>query len=384
MLIENARNRQTQVQLLPFSGMVNPEHLNQANCVPWVICDDDQEDTNASSMHLERLFIDDFLRKSNEFHESGQLDCLPVEIRLGTVYTYQNRRQQQQYPNSLYDRHVSAEFLRHEEHRPHGDKQFLITFNKNKGINDLTRFEHELTCMGFRSMNDQQPTYRLYLRHGTIRLILELKRDADDPRYLSVKRLLRYGTKFRHIDVVKSKVQSNYDQTFDDVFDIRTTIGKAMDEEELHINDDYCDFLQIKDLERCVFEHVCDRKHLTYRFNRHLLPYFDFFQIKQTQIYHYSCIDSRFFGVRIFLEEQTGYDLSSGTAITTTPCLRTSNVLMAKLLAANNSDEEARRIWNIGKWMSDLATRCTNQALPANQIYSRRPKRVTNYRRTVR
>ena len=383
MLIENTHDRRTQVQLLPFMGMVNPEHLNQNNCIPWVIADD-HRGTSASKTDLERLFIDDFRRKSNEFYENEQLACLPIEIRLGTVYTYQNRRQQQQYPNSLYDRYVSAESLRHEEHRPHGDKQFLITFNKNKGINDLTRFEHELTCTGFRSMNDQQTTYRLYLRHEGKRLILELKRDAENANYFSVKRLLRYGTKFRHIDLVKSKRHSKYEQTFDDIFDIRTTIGKAMDEEELHINDEYCHFLQIKDLEKCVYEHVSDQKPSTYRFSRHLLPYFDFFQIKQTHIYHYSCIDSRFFGVRILLEEQTGYDLSSGAATTTTPCLQTSNVLMAKLLAQSKSEEEGRRIWNIGKWMSDLATRCTHQALPANQIYSRRPKHITNYRRTVR
>ena len=37
MLIEKANNAQTQVQLVPYSGMVNPEHMNQMNCVPMVI-----------------------------------------------------------------------------------------------------------------------------------------------------------------------------------------------------------------------------------------------------------------------------------------------------------------------------------------------------------
>ena len=111
-------------------------------------------------------------------------------------------------------------------------------------------FEHQLTCAGFRQTNDYQLTYRLYLRYETKRLILELKRETNNPKYFSVKRLLKYSTKFTHIDVVKSKHNSNYLQTFDDIFDIRTSIGKALDEEELHINDDYCNWDD---------EHICDK-----------------------------------------------------------------------------------------------------------------------------
>jgi len=36
MLIEKATNAQTQVQLIPYTGMVNPEHINQLNCIPIV------------------------------------------------------------------------------------------------------------------------------------------------------------------------------------------------------------------------------------------------------------------------------------------------------------------------------------------------------------
>jgi len=243
-------------------------------------------------------------------------------------------------------------------------------------------FEYELTCAGFRQINDQQVTYRLYLRYQTKRLIFELKRNTNDQRFFSVKRLLKYSTKYTHIDVVKSKHNSNYPETYDDIFDIRTSIGKA-DEEELHINDDYCNFLNIKDLDQCVFETKSNNGESIYQFNRSLLRYFDFFQIKQTNIYEYSCMDSRFFGVKVLIEHQNGYDLSSSSK-TTTPCLQTTNVIMAKLLSFDFTAEEAKRIWTIGIWLSDLATRCTNRDLPPNKILSRRPGEVTSYRRTVR
>ena len=373
MLIEKANHAATQVQLVPYPGMVNPEHMNQVNCVPMVVIEGNDD---CQSLYLEELFIEDFLRKSKEFRQTEHINSLPIEIRLGTVYTYQNRRQQNQYPDSLYGRNVSADSLRNEERRARHDKHFLITFNKNKGINDIDMFEYELTCIGFRQTNDYQLTYRLYLRYESKRLILELKREKNDPRYFSVKRLLRYSTKFTHIDVVKSKCNSNYPQTFDDIFDIRTSIGKALDEEELHINDDYCDFLHIKDLENCVFETIAYNGQPVYHFNRKLVPYFDFFQIKQTRTYDYSCMDSRFFGVKILIEQQTGYDLSSMTK-TTTPCLQTSDVITAKLLSNDFTEEEAKRIWIIGEWLSDLATRCTNGYLPTNKIFCRQPKRVT-------
>jgi len=376
MLIENATNPQTQVQLVPYSGIVNPEHMNQINCVPIVNIDDHENNS------LEEIFIEDFLRKSKDFQITEQINSLPIEIRLGTVYTYQNRRQQNQYPNSLNCRRISAHSLRNEERRSRNDKHFLITFNKNKGINDIHMFEYELTCAGFRQTNDQQLTYRLYLRYETKRLILELKRNTNDQRFFSVKRLLKYSSKYTHIDVVKSKNNSNYPETYDDIYDIRTSIGKA-DEEELHINDEYCNFLQIKDLDQCVFETKSNNNEFIYQFNRSLLPYFDFFQIKQTNIYEYSCMDSRFFGVKVLIEHQNGYDLSSSSK-TTTPCLQTTNVIMAKLLSFDFTAEEAKRIWTIGIWLSDLATRCTNRDLPPNKILCRRPGQVTSYRRTVR
>ncbi|CAF2834824.1 unnamed protein product [Rotaria sp. Silwood2] len=369
MLIENATNAQSQVQLKPYSGIVNPEHMNQMNCVPIVnIVDDVDDEIN----HLENLFLEDFNRKSKDFRDNEQINSLPVEIRLGTVYTYQNRRQQNQYPKSLYCRTISAESLRNEERRPRKDKDFLITFNKNKGINDIQMFDYELTCAGFRSTNDSQITYRLYLRYQTKRLILELKRNTNDERFFSVKRLLKYSTKYTHIDVVKSKHNSNYPKTFDDIFDI-----------QLHINDDYCNFIHIKDLDKCVFETISNNGDYIYQFNRGLLPYFDFFQIKQTIIYDYSCMDSRFFGVRVLVEHQIGYDLCSSSK-TTTPCLETNNVIMAKLLSFDFTEEEAKRIWTIGTWLSDLATRCTNRDLPPNKIYCRRPGQVNTYRRAVR
>jgi hypothetical protein len=380
MLIENATNTQTQIQLVPYSGIVNPEHMNQLNCIPIVHENDHDDHENEN---LEKIFIEDFLRKSNDLQETEQINSLPIEIRLGTVYTYQNRRQQNQYPHSLDSRRISAHSLRSEEHRARHDKHFLITFNKNKGINDIHMFEHQLTCAGFRQSNEQQLTYRLYLRYQTKRLILELKRQTNDQRFFSVKRLLKYSSKYTHIDVVKSKENSNYPDTFDDIFDIRTSIGKA-DEEELHINDEYCRFLQIKDLEQCVFETVSNNGEFIYQFNRSLLPYFDFFQIKQTNIYEYSCMDSRFFGVKVLIEHQNGYDLSSSSK-TTTPCLQTTNVIMAKLHSFDfTQEEEAKRVWTIGTWLSDLATRCTNRDLPANKIFSRRPGQATSYRRTVR
>lgn len=381
MLIEKATNAQTQVQLIPYTGMVNPEHINQLNCIPIVQINDDQ--TN-DSVYLENLFVEDYLRKCHDFRQTEQIDHLPIEIRLGTVYTYQNRRQQIQYPHSLQCEHVNADDLRKEERRAHQDKHFLITFNKNKGINDLQTFEYELTCKGFRQIHNYQLTYRLYLRHENKRLILELKRNLQNPRSFSVKRLLKYSSKFTHIDIVKSKMNSNCPNTFDDIYDIRTSIGKASDEEELHINDDYCNFLQIKDLENCVFEHLSAQGDCIFQFNRNLLNFFDFFQIKQTRTYEYSCVDSRFFGVRIVIEHQTGYDMNSH-ARTTTPCLQTNNVIIAKLLSHDFIDDEAKRIWFIGQWLSDLATQCTNSNLPMNKNFCRRPRRMLHAtRRTVR
>ncbi|CAF1013942.1 unnamed protein product [Adineta ricciae] len=383
MLIEKAHDGRAQVQLVPYSGMVNPEHMNQMNCVPIVEVTEDNVDNDEQATYLKKLFLEDFLRKSQEFRQTEQIDSLPLEIRLGTVYTYQNRRQQVQYPDSLYCRSISADDLRNEERRARDEKHFLITFNKNKGINDIQTFEHELTCTGFRQTTSQQITYRLYLCYQKKRLILELKRSIEDPKYFSVKRLLRYSTKFTHIDVVKSKSNTGYPRTYDDVFDVRTSIGKASDEEELHINDEYCDFLQIKDLENCVIETISSTGQVVYQFNRYLLPYFDFFQIKQTRSYDYSCMDSRFFNVRILIEQQTGYDLNSSSK-TTTPCLQTNNVIMAKLLTNVFTEEEANRIWTIGIWLSDLATKCTNRSLPLNKMFCRRPGRPTAYRRIIR
>ncbi|CAF3683975.1 unnamed protein product [Rotaria sp. Silwood1] len=384
MLIENATNAKSQVQLIPYSGIVNPEHMNQMNCVPIVNTDDNDVNMNDECNHLENLFVEDFIRKSKDFRDNEQINSLPVEIRLGTVYTYQNRRQQNQYPNGLNNRIISAHELHNEEHRARKDKNFLITFNKNKGINDIQMFDYELTCAGFRSTNDLQITYRLYLRYQTKRLILELKRNTNDQRFFSVKRLLKYSTKYTHIDVVKSKYNTNYPNTYDDIFDIRTSIGKA-DEEELHINDDYCNFIHIKDLDQCVFETQSKSGDIIYQFNRNLLSYFDFFQIKETFIYDYSCMDSRFFGVRIIIENQTGYDLCSSSK-TTTPCLQTNNVIMAKLHSLNFiEEEEAKRIWIIGTWLSNLATQCTNRNFPTNKIYCRQPGQIHNsYRHTVR
>jgi hypothetical protein len=94
-------------------------------------------------------------------------------------------------------------------------------------------------------------------------------------------------------------------------------------------------------------------------------------------------MDSRFFGVRILIEQQTGYDLSSNTK-TTTPCLQTNNVIMAKLLSHDFTEDEAKRIWTIGAWLSDLATRCTNQCLPTKKIFCRRPRRINTNRQSVR
>lgn len=380
MLIEKATNAHTQVQLVPYAGSVNPEHINQVNCVP-VVHDADHDDGDDNE-HLQELFVEDFLRKSASFRESEHIDSLPIEIRLGTVYIYQNHRQQSQFPESLRSRRITAHTLRNEERRPRNDKHFLITFNKNKGINDLVTFEHELTCAGFRRTNDHQLSYRLYLRYQTRRLILELKRNPNNPRFLSAKRLLKYSTKYTHIDIVKSKHLSSDVDTFDDVFDIRTSLGKG-DEEELHVNDEHCDFLHAKDLEQCVFETTSHTGEPVYQFARGLLPFFDFFQIKQTNTYDYSCVDSRFFGLRVSIEHQVGYDRCMH-AKSTAPCLQTNNVIMAKLLSFDFTDDEAQRIWSIGTWLSELATRCTNRDLPPNQIVCRPPNPRPAYRRTVR
>ena len=78
--------------------------------------------------------------------------------------------------------------------------------------------------------------------------------------------------------------------------------------------------------------------------------------------------------MKILIEHQTGYDLNSN-ARTTTPCLQTNNVIIAKLLSNDFSQDEAQRIWTIGAWLSDLATKCTNQYLPMNKTFSRRPIR---------
>lgn len=356
MLIEHATRADAHVHLVPFVGSVNPEHTEQINCIPMVASDELSRDADDD---LENLFVEDFLRKADDFRRNEHVDVLPIEIRLGTVYVYQTRRQQKQYPAGLARRCVTAHVLRNEERRARHDKHFLITFNKNKSVNDMDMFEHELTCAGFRASNEQQLSHRLYLRHQNKRLILELTRTNSDRRFFSVKRLLKYSSKYTHIDVVKAKAHSHSPDTFDDVFDIRTSIGKAVDEEELHINDDECNFLHAKDLDQCVFEtHSATDGQPIYQFSRRLLPYFDFFQIKQTNTFDYSCVNSRFFGVRIIVEHQSGYDLRASSK-TTTPCLQTSNVIMAKLLSFDFTDEEARRIWTIGAWLSDVATRCT-------------------------
>ncbi|CAF3114679.1 unnamed protein product [Rotaria socialis] len=379
MLIEKATNPQTLVQLMPYSGIVNPEHVNQMNCIPMVSPDDGE---NSDHDQLESVYIDDFTKKSQDFQNKEMTNSLPIEIRLGTVYTYQNSEQRTQYPNSLSNRLLSVQSLRNEEHRPRNEKDFFITFNKNKGVNDIEMFENELICAGFRATNDEQTTHRLYLRHHQKRLILELTRDADDPSYFSVKRLLKYSSKYTHIDVVRSKDNSNYSDTYDDIFDIRTSIGKA-EEEELHINDDYCNFIRIKNLNQCVCEKQTQSGQKIYQFNRNLLRYFDFFQIKQTIVYDYACINSRFFGVRVLIEHQIGYDLCTNSR-TQTPCLKTNNVVMAKLVSSEFSEAEAKRIWMIGTWLSDLATRCTRSDLPCSKIFCRQPSQTPTCRRVVR
>lgn len=379
MLIEKAANGITQVQLMPYPGFVNPEHMDQINCVPVVNAEDRE---NSDATQLENVFVDDFMRKSKDYLEKERINSLPVEIRLGTVYVYQNDEQQVQCPNGLFNRRLSAQSLRDEEHRPRKDKDFFITFNKNKGVNDIDLFENGLHGAGFRMTSEQQTIYRLYLRYNQKRLILELNRNINDPKYFSVKRLLKYSSKFTHIDVVRAKEKSNYSETYEDIFDIRTSIGKA-DEEELHINDEYCNFLRVKNLNQCVMEKKAKSGQLIYQFNRNLLRYFDFFQIKKTLVYDYACMDSRFFGVRIMIENQTGYDLCPRTR-TQTPCLKTSNVIMAKLATNDFTEAEAKRIWTIGLWLSDLATRCTHPGLPSNKIYCRRPSQPPTYRRLVR
>ena len=372
MLIEKANDVRTLVQLVPYVGMVNPEHIHHSTYVPLATTDDA---AGVPLPDVETLFIEDFLRKSDEFRQHEHIDGLPVEIRLGTIYVYQNRRQQRCHPDALHGRTVGADFLRNEEKRLHDDKQFLITLNKNKGINDIPAFEHHLTCAGFRALDPEQQVHRLYLRYEHRRLILELKQHAGDPTCFSVKRLLRYTWKFRHIDVVKPKDDSHDPETWSDVYDVRTSISRAVDEEELHLNDEYCDFLQAKSLDRCVWRRVARDGHAVYGFNRHVLPYFDFFQIKRSQTYVYSCVNSRFFGVRVILEHQTGYDLNAAKTTTTTPYLQTTNVIMAKLFSLDASEHEARRIWSIGQWLSDLATRCTSNRLPVNEALYRMPKR---------
>ena len=64
MLIENATNGESQVQLVPYFGIVNPEHMNQTNCIPIINKDDYDDNENEN---LEKIFIEDFLRKSKRF-----------------------------------------------------------------------------------------------------------------------------------------------------------------------------------------------------------------------------------------------------------------------------------------------------------------------------
>ncbi|CAF4308047.1 unnamed protein product, partial [Rotaria sordida] len=75
MLIEKATSAQSQIQLIPYSGIVNPEHMNQMNCVPTVNTDDNVDD---DINHLENLFIEDFIRKSKDFRDNEQINSLPV------------------------------------------------------------------------------------------------------------------------------------------------------------------------------------------------------------------------------------------------------------------------------------------------------------------
>ena len=359
MLIEHANHPHDQVQLVPFFGMVNPEHLNGMNCIPII-----RTNTNEQTSYLEDVFLEDFLRKCEQFRRFESLSILPIEIRLGTVYTYQNRRQEHRYPRHHHGCHFTVDLLRKEEQRAHHEKHFLITFNKNKGINDLQLFEHQLICTGFRSNPDHQLTYRLYLRDQNKRIILELKRQHEHSRCFAMKRLLKYSTKFTHIDVVKCKSQSKYPRTFEDIFDIRTSIGKALEEEELDLNDELSRFLDRKTFDHCMVENYSDRGQPIYHFHPQLMPFFDFFQIKQTRTFDYSCMDSRFFGLRIVIEHQMGYDFTCNSTASI-PCLQTANVIMAKLLSHQCTKDEAKRIWSIGQWLSELATRCTNRTDPS-------------------
>ncbi|CAF1647747.1 unnamed protein product, partial [Didymodactylos carnosus] len=215
------------------------------------------------------------------------------------------------------------------EYRPSNDKHFLITFNKNKGINSIEKFENELLNNGFRLNNSIQTTHRLYIKYRNKRFILELVKNHDN-NYYSVHRILKYSTKFSHIDIVKSKTHTQYPSTYDDIYDIRISMGK-IDGEELNLNDNSCNFLHKLDLINCVYETM--NKNGSYVFNRQLTNYFDYFQVKTTRTYDYSCMNSDFFGVKIIIENQQGYDLdiNSKTLMAHTPYIKTQNVILAKI-----------------------------------------------------
>ena len=97
---------------------------------------------------------------------------------------------------------------------------------------------------------------------------------------------------------------------------------------------------------------------------------FNLLQIKQTNNYDYSCVDSRFFGVQVSVEHQIGYDRCTNSKVTI-PCLQTNNVIGAKLLSSYPTEEEAKRILTIGIWLSDLATRCTQRDFSSKNIVDR-------------
>lgn len=98
----------------------------------------------------------------------------------------------------------------------------------------------------------------------------------------------------------------------------------------------------------------------TYRFATGLRKYFDFFQVKSIICYEYSCIEYRFFGLKVFVEDQRGYDVLS-ICQTRTPLLETENVLVAKVVLNELNENEAKRIFSMGIFLSDLATRCSTE-----------------------
>ena len=87
MLIEKAKNVRTLVQFVPYVGMVNPEHVHHNTYVPLATSNDV---TGVPVPDAESVFIEGFLRKSDEFRQHEHIDDIPVEIRLGTLYVIRN------------------------------------------------------------------------------------------------------------------------------------------------------------------------------------------------------------------------------------------------------------------------------------------------------